>query len=73
MVAMSLEHCVANMFLLPLVMMNGADITIVQMFFKSIIPVTLGNIVGGALCTMAPYGTTYGKWLNPKKVGESGD
>jgi formate/nitrite transporter FocA (FNT family) len=35
------------MFIIPLGIMRGADITISQMFTKSIIPVTLGNIVGG--------------------------
>lgn len=62
-VALGLDHSVANMFIIPLGMMRGADITIAQMFMKNLIPVTLGNIVGGALMCMAPYGTTFGKWF----------
>lgn len=48
-VALGFEHCVANMFFLPLAAMLGADITIGQMLTANILPATLGNIVGGAL------------------------
>ena len=44
-------------------MLRGADITVAQMFTKNLIPVTLGNIVGGALCVMMPFGTTFGNWF----------
>ena len=47
-VALGFEHCVANMFFLPLAAMEGADIT-AGMIFANILPATLGNIVGGAL------------------------
>lgn len=47
-VALGLDHSVANMFIIPLGMLRGAEITIGQMFMKNLIPVTLGNIVGGA-------------------------
>ena len=66
-VALGLDHSVANMFIIPLAMMRGADITISQFLLNNLIPVTLGNIVGGALCVMAPFGSTFGKWF-PKKV-----
>lgn len=66
-VALGLDHSVANMFIIPLGMMRGADITIKAMFVKNLIPVTLGNIVGGALCVMAPFGTTMGKWFQKKE------
>jgi formate/nitrite transporter len=66
-VALGLDHSVANMMLIPLGIMRGADITIAQMFTKNLIPVTLGNIVGGLLCVMGPYGTTFGNWLNKKE------
>jgi formate transporter len=60
--AMGLDHSIANMFIIPLGMLRGADVSIAQMFTKSLIPVTLGNIIGGALFCMAPFGITYGKW-----------
>uniref|UniRef100_A0A7S2DZW8 Formate/nitrite transporter n=1 Tax=Helicotheca tamesis TaxID=374047 RepID=A0A7S2DZW8_9STRA len=66
-VALGLDHSVANMFMIPLGIMRGAEITIADMFTKNLIPVTLGNIVGGALCVMAPFGTTFGSWFKKKE------
>lgn len=65
-VALGLDHSIANMFIIPLGMLRGADITISQFFLKNLIPVTLGNIIGGALCVMAPFGTTFGSWGKKK-------
>eukprot|EP00956_Cyclotella_meneghiniana_P019086 scaffold32409_cov66-Cyclotella_meneghiniana.AAC.4 len=65
-VALGLEHSVANMFIIPLGMMRGAKITTADFIMKNLIPVTLGNIVGGALCVMGIYGTTFGKWFESK-------
>jgi formate/nitrite transporter len=66
-VALGLDHSVANMFIIPLGIMRGAEISIAQMFTKSLIPVTLGNIVGGAIMCMGPYGTSFGKWFQKKE------
>ncbi|KAL3945304.1 MAG: hypothetical protein SGBAC_000580 [Bacillariaceae sp.] len=66
-VALGLDHSVANMFIIPLGILRGAEITVKQMFLKNLIPVTLGNIVGGALCVMAPYGLSFGKWGGKKE------
>lgn len=62
-VALGLDHSVANMFMIPLGILRGAEITTKQFLVKNLIPVTLGNIVGGALCVMGPFGTTFGKWF----------
>lgn len=48
-VALGFEHCVANMFFLPLAAMQGADLTLGTMLTANILPATLGNIVGGAI------------------------
>lgn len=48
-VALGYEHCIANMFFIPLGMMEGADVTLIQAVTANFIPSTLGNIVGGAL------------------------
>ena len=61
-----LDHSIANMFIIPLGMLRGADVTVSQFFLKNLIPVTLGNIVGGALCVMAPFGTQLGGWFKKK-------
>ncbi|MBD5346402.1 MAG: formate/nitrite transporter family protein [Bacteroides sp.] len=48
-VALGYEHCIANMFFIPLSMMEGAQISIVQFITANLIPATLGNIIGGGL------------------------
>jgi formate transporter len=49
--ALALEHSVVNMFVIPTAMLLGADIGATQWLFWNQLPVTLGNIVGGALLT----------------------
>mmetsp|Transcript_4550 Transcript_4550/g.12721 ORF Transcript_4550/g.12721 Transcript_4550/m.12721 type:complete len:306 (-) Transcript_4550:75-992(-) len=66
-VALGLDHSVANMFIIPLAMMKGAEISVGQFLTKNLIPVTLGNIVGGMLCVMGPFGTTFGNWFSKKE------
>ena len=48
-VALGFEHCVANMFFIPLAMMQGAPVGIYDLFVANLLPATIGNIVGGAL------------------------
>lgn len=48
-VALGFEHCIANMFFIPMGMMAGADVTVWQMVWCNLVPATLGNIVGGAV------------------------
>lgn len=48
-VALGFEHCVANMFFIPLAAMQGFDITVADMLITNILPATVGNIVGGAV------------------------
>ena len=43
------EHCVANMYFIPLGMMvEGGDAVTVAGLIHNLVPVTLGNLVGGA-------------------------
>lgn len=60
-VAMGFEHCVANMFFIPVAIFHGADITWMDFIVKNLIPATLGNIVGGALFVGTAYWYTYDK------------
>lgn len=47
-VASGYEHCVANMYLIPLgLLAGGASVSELGVIFQNIIPVTLGNIAGG--------------------------
>jgi formate/nitrite transporter len=47
-VALGFEHSIANMFFIPLGIFQGAQVTWTQFFVVNLIPVTLGNIVGGS-------------------------
>jgi formate/nitrite transporter FocA (FNT family) len=49
--ALALEHSVVNMFVIPTAMMLGADISVGQWLLWNQLPVTLGNLVGGAVLT----------------------
>jgi len=60
-VAMGFEHCVANMFFIPVAIFHGADITWMDFIVKNLIPATLGNIVGGALFVGTAYWYAYDK------------
>jgi ferredoxin-nitrite reductase len=66
-VALGLEHSVANMFLIPLGMLRGAEVSIADFLLKNLLPVTLGNIVGGAIAVAGSYSAAFGKLLAPKE------
>ncbi len=57
-VMLGYEHSIANMFFIPAGMFEGADISI-AMLFSNLLPVTLGNIVGGALLVCMVYTFLY--------------
>lgn len=59
-VALGFEHSIANMFFIPLGIFFGAQATWAQFFVVNLIPVTLGNIVGGSLFVGAAYWYVYG-------------
>ena len=63
-IALGLDHSIANMFLIPLGIMRGAPITFQQFVTANLIPVTLGNIVGGAGCVAMGYSAAYGSLLD---------
>ncbi len=48
-VALGLEHSVANMFIIPVGIFCGADVTFAGFFLNNLIPVALGNLVGGLI------------------------
>ena len=60
------EHCVANMYFIPAGMMASfvhgiptENLNLFGFFITNLIPVTLGNIIGGALCVGCTYYTVY--------------
>lgn len=58
-VALGFEHCVANMYLIPVAMLAGADGVTVNGFFANLVPVTLGNVVGGSGLVALVYWVVY--------------
>lgn len=48
-VVLGYEHSIANMFYLPLAMLEGAPLSIDTCLTNNILPATIGNIIGGAL------------------------
>lgn len=53
------EHCIANMYFIPLGKFLGAELTWTQMWVKNLIPVTIGNIIGGAVIIPLVYWYVY--------------
>lgn len=76
-VALGMEHCVANMFFIPAAILTGTDprytalvaagdaapltATWSGFFVDNLIPVTLGNIAGGAILVAVAYTLVHGK------------
>lgn len=58
-VALGYEHCVANMFYIPLGMMEGADVSLSDFLWGNLLPATLGNIVGGGLMVGTWYTSSF--------------
>ena len=54
-VAIGFEHCVANMFFISLAMMEGLELTTGEFISRNLIPVTIGNIVGGLIFICVQY------------------
>lgn len=49
------EHVIANMFFIPMGMVLGADIAFADALVNNFIPVTIGNIIGGAVIVPGLY------------------
>ena len=49
--AQGYEHAVVNMFVIPTGMMMGAKVSVAEWWLWNQIPVTLGNVIGGAVFT----------------------
>ncbi|MBA7708843.1 putative formate transporter 1 [subsurface metagenome] len=73
-VASGFEHCVANMYFIPMGLLLRGNTTVVataglagklnnltlqRFFVDNLIPVTLGNIIGGSLCVATVYWLVY--------------
>lgn len=63
-VALGYEHSVANMYLIPVGLLNGAEGGIAGLL-ANLVPVTLGNIVGGAGGVALAYWAAYRRRAAP--------
>merc|ERR1719171_150364 len=59
-VAIGFEHIPANMYMIPLGLLAGADVTVWEVFWKNFVPTTLGNIVAGSLIVACGYSFSFG-------------
>lgn len=65
--ALGYQHCIANFFLVPIGMFYGTNFGVGKFIYQSVIPVTLGNIVGGVICNGLAVWFLYGhKAINKK-------
>jgi formate transporter len=63
-VSSGFEHSVANMYFIPVGIMLGAKVTWAQFIQWNLIPVTIGNIVGGFIFIGAVYFYSFKKELS---------
>jgi formate transporter len=69
--AQGFEHSVVNMFLIPTGMMMGAKVSLGDWWVWNQIPVTLGNLVGGALFTGLALYVTFARKKGDQPVPAS--
>jgi formate transporter len=80
-VALGFEHCIANMYFIPtgilfvhwaqLPAIHGVDLSTlnwINFFWKNLLPVTLGNIIGGVVFVGMSY---WGAYIRPTKMAQS--
>jgi formate/nitrite transporter len=58
-VALGFEHSVANMYLIPIGWLAGAGDVTLRGLFANLMPVTLGNVIGGGVFVAAVYWLVY--------------
>ncbi|KAI8469120.1 MAG: Formate/nitrite transporter [Monoraphidium minutum] len=63
--AIGFEHSIANAFMIPMGIAVGAPITVSKFLTANLLPVTLGNIIGGALLALS-QGYVFGRLGKPK-------
>ncbi len=63
-VSLGFEHSVANMYFIPLAIFHGGIDISMQDFANNLIPVTLGNIIGGSIFVALVY------WISYIKIDE---
>jgi formate transporter len=65
-VALGFEHSVANMYLIPIGRLAGADGVTLASTVGNLVPVTLGNVVGGGVFVALVYWAVYLRGAGPE-------
>lgn len=60
-VALGYQHSIANYFMIPIGMFYGTNFGVGKFIWASIIPVTIGNIIGGAFFGALAMWVVYGR------------
>merc|ERR1711870_143193 len=60
-VAIGFEHIPANMYMIPLGMLAGADVTVVDCLVWNFLPTTLGNTIAGSFIVAGGYSYAFGR------------
>lgn len=60
-VMLGLEHSVANFFILPLGLAAGAEVSVMDIVMKNLVPVTIGNTIAGAIVFAASNSFIHGR------------
>jgi formate/nitrite transporter FocA (FNT family) len=68
-IAVGFEHSIANMFTVQMGMMLGANLSVGNYILHVLIPVTLGNILGGGFFVGFTYWYLYLAKTNDTDVG----
>jgi formate transporter len=66
-VALGFEHSIANMYLIAVALLNGAEGVTMGGLVRNLLPVTAGNIVGGGLFVAGVYWLCY-RYQLPEQV-----
>jgi formate/nitrite transporter len=69
-VALGYQHCIANFFLVPVGMFYGTNFGVGKFIYQSVIPVTLGDMVAGAVLDGFLIWFLYGKNVAKKNPSE---
>lgn len=66
-VALGYQHYIANFFLVPIGMFYGTNFGVGKFIYQSVIPVTLGNVVGAVVLDGLAIWFLYGRQTIHKK------
>jgi formate/nitrite transporter FocA (FNT family) len=68
-VALGFEHSIANMYLVPVAILHGAEGVGVGGFVANLVPVTIGNVIGGGVLVGLAYWLCYRWRPSPPTAG----